>query len=266
LHLRDRIVRAVATLLALSACSASAAFGSNQTVRFSAAFVPERPGQRTTAEFEVQVDSVGEQSPPPLTEARISYPAGLGIALSGLGIDTCSRQTLEARGAKGCPAGSFMGQGLATAEMQFGPNVVSEPADVLLVRTPQAEGSLAMLFLINGADPVYAQPLLDGLLVPAPAPYGGALDVSIPLIAGLPGGTDVSVVQIRLVLGPRGLTYYEHVAGKLVPYHPRGLRLPARCPRGGFPFSISLGFLGGGNASASTSVRCPKLHRVKPRA
>jgi hypothetical protein len=67
----------------------------------------------------------------------------------------------------------------------------------------------------------------------------------------------VSVSEIQLALGPETLTYSENVAGKIVHYIPEGIALPKHCPRGGFPFAVTLGFLGGGHASARTAVPCP---------
>jgi hypothetical protein len=232
------------------------------SVGFHAALVPERPGHRVSAQFSIQIAGPGGAVPPPLTQASVRYPAGLGLALSGLGIESCTRQTLELIGAQGCPASSIMGEGSAIAEIQFGPDVLSEEAHVSLLRTPERPGDqLAMLFLVDAEHPVSAQPILDGLLSATPPPYGGRIDIAIPPIESLPGASDVALVRIHLVIGPRSLTYYEHVAGKLIPYHPRGLRLPAHCPRGGYPFALALRFLDGSQGTATTSVPCPTLHR-----
>lgn len=223
---------------------------------------PRRPGQRTTAEFGIQIAAQGGGVPPPVTEARVSYPAGLGLTLSGLGIEACTEQTLEARGPKACPADSFMGEGRAATEIQFGPEVVGENARVWLVRTTAGqEGQLAMLFLVDGEEPVYAQPVLAGLIQPAPAPYGGRIDIAVPLVPSLPGAPYVSLVRLNLVIGPRGLIYYERVGGKIVSYRPKGLGLPERCPRGGYPFAIELQFLDGSRGASSTSVPCPSQRR-----
>jgi hypothetical protein len=51
----------------------------------------------------------------------------------------------------------------------------------------------------------------------------------------------VSISEIQLGLGPESLTYSEMLAGKLVHYIPEGITLPKRCPRGGFPFAVTLG-------------------------
>jgi hypothetical protein len=246
-------------IVAICACAPAPSL-SEQSVGFRAAFSPKHPGQRTSAEFNIQITAPSGAVPPPLTQASVRYPEGLGLALSGLGIDTCSRPTLEVIGVDGCPASSFMGEGSAIAEIQFGPDILREQAHVSLLRTPEEHG-LAMLFLVAAEQPVSAQPILGGLLLPAPRPYGGRIDIAVPLVESLPGAPYVAVVQIHLVIGPRGLTYYEHVAGKLVPYHPRGLHLPDRCPRGGYPFALALDFLDGSSGQATTSVPCPATHR-----
>ncbi|HTB70395.1 MAG TPA: hypothetical protein VK707_05400, partial [Solirubrobacteraceae bacterium] len=100
-----------------------------------------------------------------------------------------------------------------------------------------------------------------GLLTSSAPPYGGRIDIAVPLIESFPEAPDVSLVQLHLVIGPRGLTYYEHVAGKLVPYKPKGLTLPNRCPRGGYPFALELSFLDGSHAGDATNVPCARLVR-----
>jgi hypothetical protein len=37
----------------------------------------------------------------------------------------------------------------------------------------------------------------------------------------------------------------DHVHGKRVAFHPKGVSVPLHCPRGGFPFSANFSFLGG---------------------
>jgi hypothetical protein len=123
-------------LIALALASASISEAST-SVQFRASFSPDRTGQRTSAAFDVKISSTDGGVPPPLIAARVRYPAGLAIALSGLGVDACSRLTLEELGIGGCPAGSIMGEGSATAAIQFGPEPVRESAVVTLVRSPE---------------------------------------------------------------------------------------------------------------------------------
>ncbi|HTB50295.1 MAG TPA: hypothetical protein VK701_04900, partial [Solirubrobacteraceae bacterium] len=113
MRLTGWILAILAVACALAPCSFAA-----ESVRFHARLAPKRPGRRTTAEFSIDISAENGGVPPPLTGASVRYPEGLGLALSGLGIDTCSRQTLEADGAAGCPADAFMGNGTATAEIK----------------------------------------------------------------------------------------------------------------------------------------------------
>jgi hypothetical protein len=107
-------------------------------------------------------------------------------------------------------------------------------------------------------SPVLAQLVLSSQLLPARAPFGGLVKVNVPLVPSLPDGPDVSVVQLAATLGPEHLTYTEKVHGRTVTYVPKGILLPDRCPRGGFPFAATLGFVDGSRASAHTAVPCPR--------
>lgn len=222
-----------------------------------ASFVPERLGQDTTLEFSAQISTSAGQVPPPLTELDVRYPSDLGFAVGELGLDTCSKPTLEAFGPEGCPPDSLMGTGSALAEIPIGPDIFRETATVAVVRAPEEEGHFALLLYASGVTPVYTQIAFPGLLLPATVPYGGNIRIDVPLVAGLPGGSNVAVIGLQATLGGRGLTYYEHVRGKLVTYKPRGILLPKVCPRGGFAFGATFAFLDGSYASADTSVPCP---------
>jgi Squalene/phytoene synthase len=41
--------------------------------------------------------------------------------------------------------------------------------------------------------------------------HGARIHIDVPLVPSLPEAPDVSVVRTHATLGPRGLTYYEHV-------------------------------------------------------
>ena len=222
------------------------------------AFVPERLGQGTTLEFSARIKVPSDRVPSPLTELDVSYPGELGVAVAELGLATCSEARLEDLGAGGCPANSRMGEGSATAEIPIGPVVLQETARIVILRAPELEGHLALLLYATGETPVFAQIAFPGLLLPAPPPYGASIHIDLPLVPGLPDGPDVAVVRLHATLGPRGLTYYEHVRGKLVSYKPRGILLPKKCPRGGFAFAATFAFLDGSVANSHTSVPCPE--------
>jgi hypothetical protein len=226
-----------------------------QSARLHVAFTPERLGQATTVEFAIQIAAVADRAPSPLTELDLSYPSNLGIAVSGLGLTTCSKTRLEDHGPEGCPADSLMGHGGALAEIPIGPETVHETAEVTIVRAPAKDGHLALLFYADAAEPVSEQIIFPGTLFPAPGL--GSLHILVPLVPSLPGGPNAAIVKLHATLGPRGITYHERIHGKVVDYHPNGILLPDRCPPGGFPFAASFTFEDGSHATASTVVPCP---------
>ena len=126
-----------------------------------------------------------------------------------------------------------------------------ESASLALITGPSPDGYLHMLIAATGTQPVAARVLMSTLL------DEGALQISVPAVPSLPEGPDVAIVGVHATLGGT-LTYYEQRHGHTVAYHPRGVGLPARCPRGGFKFSASFTFADGTHASARTGVRCPR--------
>ena len=228
-----------------------------QTVRLDATLTPERLGHGTTIGFGFQITAPAGRVPPPLTRVEVRYPSDLGIALSGLGLATCTPSTLEAFGPAGCSADSRMGYGTALAEIPIGPEIIHETAHLTLLRAPTQNGRLALLFYAEGTAPVNTQIFLPGLLLPAPAPFGGRIDIKVPLVPSLPEAPAVAVVKLRSTIGPEHLTYYEHLHRRWVGYRPKGILLPDNCPPGGFPFAATLTFLDGTHASAQTTVPCP---------
>lgn len=238
------------------ATPAAASAGSSATL--SASFAPERLGRRTTLSFGFQIHGDGGRVPPALTAVDLSYPNYLGIALSGLGLAVCAEATLQAAGPTGCPANSVMGRGTARAEIALGPEVVRESAPITILRASNQEGHIAVLFSAIGTLPLAAGVVFPGVLLPAPAPFGGLLSIAVPLIPSVPGAPNVALVQLRSTLGPSGIVYYEQVAGRTLAYQPPGILLPNSCPAGGFPFAADFSFEDGSHASAATSVPCPR--------
>jgi hypothetical protein len=242
-----------AALLALAPASALAV----PKVTLHAGFNPERLGHSTTLHLRIAVAPGAESIPPPLVHAELRYPAGLDVQLSGLGIDECSAATLETAGIGACPVDSIMGEGQAIAEFLIAHHIVREVASLTAVRTTEHEGHLTMLLYLYDETAVSAELTLNTQLLPAGGPFAGLVDIQIPLVQSLPGTPDVSVSEIQLGLGPETLTYTEQAAGKMVHYIPEGIDLPKHCPRGGFPFAVTLGFADGSHAGGRTAVACP---------
>ena len=123
---------------------------------------------------------------------------------------------------------------------------------------PPNSEHLEVLFYAEGRSPVSAQLVFPGQVLSDNPPFSGRLDTSIPLIPTWPGGPDVAVTRMTSTIGPLGLTYYRHAHGKIMPFHPRGIAVPRRCPRQGFPFRADITFLDGTHESATSAVPCPR--------
>jgi len=189
-------------------------------------------------------------------------PAGMNYTTTTLGLAICQPAALIAEGLPGCPANSRLGYGSADVEVPFGTGSGHEIPEVQAVAGPSPKGNLVVLFYANGLYPVDAQLSFLGEVLPASGRFGSQLDATVPLVTSVPGGPDVSVVSVKSTIGPEHLTYYKHVHGHLVPFHPRGVGVPERCPRGGFPFKAEFAFEDGSHTSASTTVPCPaRRHR-----
>jgi hypothetical protein len=232
-----------------------------QTPTLGASFTPYRLGAPTTIDLSLQIQAPAGQIPSALTEVEVRYPQNLGFALSGLGLAVCSASMIEAAGASGCPANSIMGHGNATAELRFGPQLVSENASISIARAPDEEGHIALLLYASGPSPVDTQILSPAQLLPAGPPFGGRLNMELPIIPSVPGAADVAIVSLRVTLGPLGLTYYEQTQGNTLAYMPKGIPLPTTCPRGGFPFAATFSFLDGSHPAAKAIVPCPDPRR-----
>jgi hypothetical protein len=258
---------ALGTLAAVLLCLCAATTArATQSVTLGASFIPYRLGAPTTIDINLQVQAPAGQIPSALTEVEVRYPENLGFALSGLGLAVCSPAAVETAGTSGCPADSIMGRGSASAELRFGPQFVAENASISIARAPDQEGHIALLLYASGPSPVNTQILSPAQLLPAGPPFGGRLNMQLPIIPSVPGAADVAIVALRVTLGPLGLTYYEQTEGSTLAYTPKGILLPTSCPRGGFPFAASFSFLDGSHPSARATVPCPDPRRRTHRA
>lgn len=248
------VVLAAAAVGLRAACPAGAravAAAGEPSAHVSAAFEPERLGQATTISFAVTIDAAGAQLPGPLSAVEVSYPADLGLATSGLGLEACDPAALEAQGASACPADSKMGQGSALVEIAYGPDVVRETVSLGIYAIPSNDGYIHLAVLAEGKEPVLAQLVLQGVLLP------GRLRLSVPPLPSLPGAPGATVTAISATLGG-ALTYYESARGRTIAYRPRGIGLPSSCPRGGFKLGARLTFEDGQRSRARTVIPCPR--------
>lgn len=246
--------RAAAWLTALlltSAALAPASAGASQLASISAGFSPERLGAQTTLSLGFAIRTPDGSLPSALTGVVFHFPRTLGLITNELGVATCSPATLAKLGPKACPANSIMGGGSALAKFQVSPEVSEETASLAIVAGPSQGGFVRLLISATGTYPVAARIVMTTLVLP------GTLQFGVPLVAGVPEGPDVAVVEVKIKIGGR-LTYYRRAHGRRLAYHPRGIELPRSCPHGGFRFDATFSFLDGSSAQAKTSVNCPR--------
>lgn len=254
-------VLAVCACLAALGCSLPASTSAQTKATLYASFSPDKLGARATLNFGFAFSAPPGEVPPPLTQIELRYPANLGIGLSGLGLSTCRATALEEYGPSGCPPNSVMGYGVVLTGIVLGTTPITESAPITVFRAPDDSSHLALLFYASGTKPVATTIIFPGLLLPAPVPFGGQVSIGIPLVPTLPGAPYISVIHLRATLGPKKVTYYEKVGGVTLAYKPRGILLPDRCNRRGFPFSADFGFSDGTHTRAQTAVRCPAVRR-----
>ena len=240
---------------------APTALGITERAALHASFSPDRLGTPTAITFSFDLQTDEALAPPPLTALDLHMPAGMGYAATTLGLALCQRALLEAKGPAACPANSRLGSGSARVEVPFGTGAGQEIPEIQAVAGPSKNGNLLILFYANGLYPVDAQLTFAGEVLPDHGSYGSQLSATVPLVASVPGGPDVSIVHVQASLGTSLLIYYRHRHGRLIPFHPRGIAVPEHCPHGGFPFAATFTFQDSSQTSAQTTVPCPARHR-----
>jgi hypothetical protein len=253
------LVTALAALLIGGAAPAAAATTQNATLH--ASFTPDRLGSSTTIGFGFTVSTPEGLAPPPLTTINLHMPAGMNFTTTTLGLAICNPSSLLEKGIAGCPANSRLGYGDASVEVPFGTGSGHELPEIQALMGPPNKGNMVVLFYANGQTPVFAQLVFRGEVLPAAGIFGSQLTTAVPPIPSVPNGPDVSILSVQATIGPNHLTYYKHVHGRRVAFHPVGIGVPTHCPKGGFPFSAEFTFQDGSHAQASTTVACPPARR-----
>lgn len=251
-------VLAAALACACLLASAPASDAADQEVTLRTTFAPDRLRTPTTIEFGFRIRStIPGRAPSPVTSMSLYLPAGMGLATSTLGLAQCEPSTLGERGPEGCPANAQVGDGTAQAEMIVGDETIDESATIHALLGPPAGENERVLFYVEAVSPVDAHFVFPSQILPATGRYGGRLETTVPLIPTWTDGPDISLISFSSTIGPRGLTYYRHVRDRIVPFHPRGIGVPAHCPREGFPFRAEFTFQDATRASATSAVPCP---------
>jgi hypothetical protein len=242
----------LAVTLATSAFSAGAAYAA-QSAKLQVSLNPDRLRASTTIAFAFQITAPDHALPAALTLLDVRLPPGMGVDTSGLA--TCTPSAL-AHGVQGCSPDSRVGSGSVDVKVPLGNVIRPEIAALTVFNGPRRHGRTSLLFYAIGRLPIATQLIFPGLIVPGPA--GEHIEAAIPLIPTLPEAPDAAIVAMNSTLGTRQLAYYRTVGRRRVRFTPEGATVPARCPVGGFPFSVGFGFNDATTATAAATVPCPR--------
>jgi hypothetical protein len=247
----------LAALFAACVCSAGSASAA-QIVKLRVAFHPNVPGQPTTITLAVRISGPGGVPPSPVRSFDLRLPANMGIATTTLGQANCEPAALIVSGLSGCSGNARIGYGSASAVVPVGTENVHETASLDAVMGPAAENQVEVLWYVQAGQPVFAQLVLPSMVEEAGPPFGEELATSVPLTEAWPEGPDLALETFDTSIGPMGLTYHHRVAGKMLAFRPRGIRIPRACPPGGYGFAAFLSFQDGTHSTSTYRVPCPR--------
>lgn len=249
-HLGLRIF-ALAILICLMGAAVACA---TDTFTISAYFTPDKPGASANLSVKAKF-AYGTTTPVPISRFLAYGPAGLDLDLKGTG--TCSKPALEQRGPSACPANSRIGFGGGVGLVEIAKEFIKEPFTFNLFLAPSQNGGFVILVYVEATDPVALQLVLVAKEARGHWPYGLGVTVEVPPIATLPGAAYASVESTYLTVGSQKVAYYHSVRGRRQLVHVKGLIVPKSCPRGGFPFVVTIGFLDGASATDNYTTPCP---------
>jgi hypothetical protein len=173
----------------------------------------------------------------------VYFPAGTKIDPTGF--PTCTAAKLEIDGPEGCPKESRVADGTVGVADQIGSGEATREEGKLEIFITPGDGVVAYA---NAVAPISAQIVIPAHWETAPAPYGLKLTFEIPLVDSVPGALPVSGTSIHVKAGAAirkgGKTYYYG-------------RVPAKCPKGGFPGKGEVTLEGGQNIVTEVKVPCP---------
>jgi hypothetical protein len=251
---RMTLLSLVAALVVIAA--APGATSAAETAKLHVTFDPNHLGKSTTVHFSIKLGATQGDVPSPVVNISIALPAGMGLGTTDLGEETCSPHVLLEQGVQGCPTNSRMGLGRAVVGLPVGSELVENEATITVFMAQPIHETTSMMFYAATDTPVVEEEIFMSQLLPTTGRFGARLNTVLPIIEPWPEAADTALLRLDSTLGPSGLTYYTRVHGKRVGYRPKGMDVPERCPRGGFPFAATFTFKGGATLTTTTNVPC----------
>lgn len=251
---RCRIVAALVCAVSLLAAGPALA---EETVSITeAGFSPNALGVPTNAFGSATIGSTNLPVPSPITHVDVYGPKGVTLNLEGTG--TCVKERLEQLGPQGCPADSKAGFGGGEGAYELAHEIIKEAYTLDFFLADNQPGHVSLLIFLKGTTPVSIEIVFSATVITGPAPYGLGFSVEVPLIKVLPEASDASATTAFLTLGAHDVAYYKKIHGKRRLLHVKGIILPNRCPRGGWPVASQFSFEDGSTVLAKHTVPCPR--------
>jgi len=249
--------RVIVVALICCACLIGAAIAfASETFTTKVYFTPDKLGAPANLSATTVFALQGTTVPTPIGHVVAYGPAGLKIDVAGTG--TCEKALLEEKGPSGCPADSRIGFGGGLGLVEIAKEFIKEPYTLDIFLAPKENGHLAFLVYAQGTSPVSVEVvILAKEIPPGPKPYGLGIEFDIPPIPTLPGAAYASVETNYFTVGSQKVAYYHTVHGKQKLVHVKGLIIPKTCPKGGFPFKVTVNFLDGTSATDTYTAPCP---------
>jgi hypothetical protein len=250
-----------ALLLALLFGCMPAVAQAADTAKLKISFLPDKPGAQISIRTVATFGNTDGGLPSPVVGFDLHMPEQLELISSDLGLAICQPTPLLARGLGGCSPNARLGFGSATVAVPFGPEIVSETANIDALMGPPVEEQVGVLIFAESLSPVFAQLVYPGELLVGTGPE--TLSTYFPPTPTLPGAPDAAVTRMELTVGPEHLTYYRREHGREIAFRPRGVSLPTKCPRGGYLFVTNMRFADGTALTVPYTAPCPPTRHAR---
>lgn len=250
-----RLWISIAALLGCILLLATAA-QAEETVNIKASFTPDVLGMPTNVFGSATIGSTTTPVPSPITKVVVLGPAGLALNLEGTG--TCNAAALANAGPSACPADSRAGFGGGVGAFELAKEIIHENFTLDLFLGSNRPSHVVLLIYLNAITPVSVQLVFTAPVVQEPKPYGLGFSVNVPLIETLPGASDASAVSTFITLGAKNVAYFKKVHGKRKLFHVKGILVPKKCPKGGFPVASQFSFEDGSTVTTKSKIPCPR--------
>jgi hypothetical protein len=252
---------AMAMLLALTAVALAGEAGPSPSGQLHSLDWKVRPSKAGTnkrpraATFEITATHKTTTGAKPSPERRALIHFQKGYKLNYRLFPKCDRAKLESRGPSACPRGSKVGTGSATADAT---PVVSTPVSATITAFI---GKKKNTYLIYAVPQLGLPVILEGTYRNAPSgPYGYSLDVSIPLVATLPGQPPATLVFFKIATGAKTTIKRKRKVGGKKLTRKATVSLfenPTFC-KGSWQFAIEFTYENGEQLTPTDSVTCAK--------